>query len=64
VGSLLAEGLGQCVAEPVVVCFELPDALGGELQALAERGVGGALRVGHRSSGWTWSAAEAFDPGA
>jgi hypothetical protein len=46
VGSVLAEGFSECVAESTVVRLQLSDALEGDVEALPQRGVRGGLAVG------------------
>ena len=48
VGALLAERMGQRLAELPVFAFQMLDALGSGGQPLAQRGVGGTLPVWDR----------------
>jgi hypothetical protein len=45
VASSVAERFGECLAEASVVVFQLPDAVGNDLQALVQRCVRCALPV-------------------
>jgi len=56
----LAEGFGECLAEPLVIGLQLADALGGDLDAALQGGVGGALTVwdGRAACGGTGAVAQ------
>lgn len=60
-----SEGQGERLAELPVLLLQSSNALGGGLQPLQQRGVGGALPVGNRPArrGWGPPSSEALDLG-
>ena len=61
--AVFAKCTGEGVTELLVVVFESADAVGGGVQALQQRGLGGALMLG-RGSGCCRGSVESLDIGA